>query len=390
MKTIYLDHAATTPVDPLVVEAMAPFFTERFGNPSSLYGIGRETKGAIEEAREKVAGLLGAEPSEVFFTSGGTESDNHAIIGTAFANEAKGNHIITTAIEHHAVLESVEYLGKRGFETTVLPVDEYGLINLDQLRDAITDRTTIVSIMMANNEVGTVHPIAEIGRITREAGVVFHTDAVQAFGHLPIDVKDMDIDLLSISGHKLYGPKGTGAIFIRKGTRIHPYMHGGKQESNRRAGTHNVPGIVGLGKAAEVAASEMENEAPRIASLRDRLIDGIFERIEYVKLNGHPTERLPNNVNVCIEGAEGEAMLLSLDMEGICISSGSACTSGTLNPSHVLLAMGVPPEIAHGSLRATLGRTTTPEEIEYFLDILPPIVDRLRKMSPLKGRITEV
>lgn len=383
---IYFDNAATTPTDPEVVEAMRPFFTEKFGNPSTLYDIGREAKAAIEEAREKVAALIGADPSDVLFTSGGTESDNHALIGVAYANEKKGNHIITTAIEHHAVLEPAEFLKERGFKVTILPVDEYGLVDPKEVKKTITDKTVLISVMHANNEVGTIEPIAEIGKIAREAGAYFHTDAVQTVGHLPIDVNAMNIDILSMSGHKFYGPKGIGAIYIRKGTRIIPFMHGGGQERKKRAGTHNVPGIVGLGKAAEIAAARMEEEASHLVRLRDKLIKGILDRVEDVRLNGHPTERLPNNVNVCVEGAEGEAMLLSLDMEGICVSSGSACTSGTLNPSHVLLAMGISPEIAHGSLRLTLGRSTTEAEIDFFLDVLPPIVERLRKMSPLKRK----
>ncbi len=385
-KTIYFDHAATTPTDPEVVEAMKPFFTEKFGNPSTLYGVGREAKAAIEEAREKVAALIKADPSEIFFTSGGTESDNHALIGVAYANEKKGNHVITSSVEHHAVLEAAEFLKNRGFEVTVLPVDEYGLVDPEEVKKAITDKTALVSIMHANNEVGTIEPIAQIGKIAREAGVYFHTDAVQTVGHIPIDVNEMNIDLLSMSGHKFYGPKGVGAIYIRKGTRISPFMHGGGQERGKRAGTHNVPGIVGLGKAAEIAGSKMEEEASHLKRLRDKLIKGILDRVEDVRLNGHPELRLPNNVNVCVEGAEGEAMLLSLDMEGICVSSGSACTSGTLNPSHVLLAMGIPPEIAHGSLRLTLGRSTTEEEVDRFLEVLPPIVERLRKMSPLQRK----
>lgn len=383
-ETIYLDHAATTPTDPRVVEAMMPYLTEKFGNPSTLYSIGREAKGAIEETREKVARVINADPGEIFFTSGGTESDNHALVGIAYANETKGNHIITSAIEHHAVLDTAEFLKRRGFELTILPVDEYGLVDPEEVRKAITPKTTIVSIMHANNEVGTVQPIAEIGAIAREAGVYFHTDAVQTFGHLPIDVEAMNIDLLSVSAHKLYGPKGIGMVFIRKGSKIIPFMHGGGQESRRRAGTHNVPGIVGLGAAAEIAVSVMDEEVAQLSKMRDRLIAGMLGNIEDSRLNGHPTKRLPNNANVCLEGAEGEAMLLSLDMEGICVSSGSACTSGTLQPSHVLLAMGIPAEIAHGSLRATLGRATTDEEIDYLLEVLPPIVERLRMMSPLR------
>ncbi len=380
----YLDHAATTPTDPQVVEAMLPFFTEGFGNPSSLNEEGRTAKAAVEEARAKVAALLEADPEEIVFTAGGTESDNHALCGVAYAREKKGRRIVTTAVEHHAVLETARFLGTRGFEAAVLPVDADGLVDPEEVRRAVTPGTILVSVMYANNEVGTIQPIEEIGRITREAGILLHTDAVQAAGHLPIDVKALGVDLLSLSGHKLYGPKGVGALYVRKGTRPASLLRGGGQESGRRAGTHNVPGIVGLGVAADIAADRMAGEALRLAPLRDRLIKGIMERIDNVRLNGHPARRLPNNVSVCVTGAEGEAMLLYLDMEGFAVSSGSACTSGSLEPSHVLLAMGIPAEIAHGSLRMTLGRATTGGDIDRFLDALPPIVGRLRKMSPLK------
>ncbi len=383
-KLRYMDHAATTPADPQVVETMLPYFTERFGNASTLYTLGRQAKAAIEEAREKVAALLGADPREVYFTSGGTESDNFALFGITYASEKKGNHIITSRIEHHAVLEPAHFLEKRGYEVTYLPVDQYGVVDPEEVRRAIAAKTILVSIMMANNEMGTIQRVAEIGRITREKGVPFHTDAVQSVGHIPVNVAEINCDLLSLAGHKLYGPKGIGAIYIRRGTKIIPFMQGGSHESNRRAGTQNVPAIVGLGKAVEIAGDIMPTEAVRLADLRDRLISGVLSSVSDSRLTGHPTQRLPNNASVCIEGAEGEAMLLSLDMEGVEVSSGSACTSGTLEPSHVLLAMGVPVEIAHGSLRFTLGRDTMAEDIDFVLEVLPPIVSRLRAMSPLR------
>jgi len=381
-KSIYLDYAATTPMRPEVVEAMMPYFIEKFGNPSSLYTEGRNARGVIEEARDKVAAFIGADSREIIFTSGGTESDNFAVKSVAYANEKKGNHIITTPIEHHAVIGPCHYLEKRGFEVTYLPVDEHGMVDPADVEKLITDKTVLVSVMHANNEVGTIEPIEEIGKITRAKGVYLHTDAVQTFGHIPVNVDELGVDLLSVSAHKLHGPKGIGALYVRRGTRIVPFMHGGSQENTRRGGTHNVAGIIGFAKAVELAEKEMASEAKRLADLRDYLIRGIFERIEDVRLNGHPTKRLPNNVNVCLVGAEGEAILLSLDMEGISSSSGSACTSGTLDPSHVLLAMGIPPEIAHSSLRLTLGSGTTKEDIDYVLDVLPPIIKRLRAMSP--------
>ena len=383
MKKIYLDYAATTPTHPEVVKAMLLYFSDNFGNPSSIHFFGQKAKTAIEEAREKVANLIGAENKEVIFTSGGTEADNFAIKGVAYALERKGNHIITTSIEHHAVLEPCKFLEKRGFQVTYLPVDEYGLVDPDDLKKAITDKTILISVMHANNEIGTIEPIAEMARIAKERGVCFHTDAVQTVGHLPINVDELGVDLLSISAHKLYGPKGVGAIYIRKGTRMLPFMHGGDQERRRRASTENVPGIVGFGKACEIAQREMSSERERLTSLRDKLIEGILQRIDHSRLNGHPTQRLPNNVNVSLEFVEGESMLINLDLAGIAASTGSACSSGSLKPSHVLLALGLSPELAHGSLRFTLGRETTQEDIDYVIETLPPIVEKLRAMSPL-------
>lgn len=383
MKRIYLDYAATTPTDLKVVEAMKPYFTEQFGNPSALYSYGREAKQAIEEAREKIAEILGTKTQEIVFTSGGTEADNFALEGVAFANERKGKHIISTAIEHHAVLESLKFLEKRGFKVTYLPVDKYGMVNLQDVKEAITDKTIIISVMYANNEVGTIQPVVEIGKIAKEKGIYFHTDAVQALGAIPTKVDGLSVDLLSISGHKFYGPKGVGALYIRKGTRMVSFLHGGGQERNRRASTENVPAIVGLGKAAEIAVKNLEDDKKRITVLRNKLIKGIMDKIPDTRLNGHPTQRLPNNVNVCIEKIEGESILLNLDAKGVCASTGSACSSVTLEPSHVLLAMGIPPEVAHGSLRLTLGRKTSEGDIEYVLRVLPEIVQRLREMSPL-------
>jgi len=383
MKRIYLDYAATTPTHPDVVKAMLPYFTEAFGNPSSIYSYGQEAKGAIEEARVKVAGLISARGEEIVFTSGGTEADNFAIKGVAFANERKGNHIITSPIEHHAVTETCSFLKRRGFRITYLPVDGYGMVDPDDVRKAITDKTILISVMRANNEMGTIEPIAEIARIAREAGVYFHTDAVQAVGHIPVDVNELGVDLLSMSAHKLYGPKGVGALYIRKGTKLTPFMHGGEQERRRRASTENVPGIVGFGKAAELARQEMSKEAERLTSLRDRLVKGLLERIDHTHLNGHPIIRLPNNVNVSVDFVEGESMLLTLDLEGICASTGSACSSSSLEPSHMLLAIGLSHEQAHGSLRFSLGKWTTEEDIERVLDVLPGVVAKLRAMSPL-------
>lgn len=382
-KVIYMDNAATTPTKPEVLQEMLPYFTEKYGNPSSIYSIARETKKAVTEARERVAKVLGAQPDEIYFTAGGSESDNWTLKGIAFANKDRGNHIITTKIEHHAILHACEYLEKHGFEVTYLPVDSDGLISIDDLKNAITDKTILVSVMFANNEIGTIEPIAEIGKICREKGIYFHTDAVQAVGNVPINVKDMNIDLLSMSAHKFYGPKGVGALYIRKGVKLHSLIHGGAQERNRRAGTENVPGIVGLGKAIELANENMDEHIKRLTYLRDKLIDGLLEKVPYTKLNGHRTKRLPGNVNICFRFIEGESILLMLDEKGVCASSGSACSSGSLDPSHVLLAIGLPHEIAHGSVRLTLGDSTTEEDVDYVLDLLPKIIGRLRDMSPL-------
>jgi cysteine desulfurase len=382
-KVIYMDHAATTPTEPEVLQAMLPYFTDRFGSASTLYSLGKETKAAIEQAREKVAQLIGARPEEVYFTSGGTESDNWAITGAAYANKDKGNHIITSKIEHHAVIETCHFLEKQGFDVTYLPVDADGLINPEDVRKAITERTILISIMHANNEIGTIQPVEEIGKVAKEHKIIFHTDTVQSVGSIPVDVNEIGCDALSISAHKLYGPKGVGAMYLRKGTKLLKFMHGGGQEANRRAGTHNVPGIIGLGKAAELAMEKMEKSTARLIDLRDKLIDGIMEKIPDVKLNGHRTLRLPNNVNVSFEGIEGESIILLLDMHGICASSGSACTSGSLDPSHVLMSLGMKHEQAHGSLRLTLGRENTDWDIKNVLEALPVIVERLRMMSPL-------
>lgn len=383
MNRVYFDHSATTQVDGSVAKLMLEYMTEKYGNPSSVHSFGREARKAVEEAREKVANLIGAKPEEIFFTSGGTEGDNLAIKGVAYANKHKGNHIITTAIEHHAVLHTCEYLEKNGFSVTYLPVDEYGMVQVEDLKKALTDKTILVSVMFANNEVGTIQPIKEIGQICRERGIYFHTDAVQAVGNYPVNVNDCNVDLLTLSGHKFHGPKGIGALYIKKGVRIEAIQHGGGHERNMRAGTENVPGIVGLGRAAEIAQQEMDSKITRVTALRDRLIKGVMEKIPHVKLNGHPTKRLPGNANFSFLYVEGESLLLNLDMKGIAASSGSACTSGSLEPSHVLMAMGIAPEVAHGSLRLTLGRENTEAEIDYCLSVLPEIVQRLRSMSPL-------
>jgi cysteine desulfurase len=383
MRRIYLDYAATTPTHPEVVKAMLPYFTEAFGNPSSIYSCGQQAKGAIEESRTKIADLIGARDEEIVFTSGGTEADNFAIKGVASTRDTRGNHIITSPIEHHAVIETCKFLGRRGFSITHLPVDEYGLVDPDDIKKAITDKTILISVMHANNEIGTIEPIAEIGKIAREAGIYFHTDAVQTVGHIPINVDELGVDLLSISAHKLYGPKGVGALYIRKGTKLVSLVHGGEQERGRRAGTYNVPGIIGFGRAVELAQQEMNQEAERLTPLRDKLINGLLERIDHTRLNGHPQKRLPNNVNISVDFVEGESMCLGLDLAGICASTGSACASSTLEPSHVLLVTGLSPERAYGSLRFTLGKWTTEEEIDQVLEVLPPLVAKLRAMSPL-------
>lgn len=388
-KYIYMDNAATTPVKKEVLEEMMPYFTEKYGNPSSVYSLGNISKRAVESAREKVAKVLHADKREIFFTGGGSEADNWAIKGIAFGNKDKGNHIITTRIEHHGILHTCEYLQKNGFEVTYLDVDKYGLINLENLKNAITDKTILISIMFANNEIGTIQPIKEIGEIAKENKIYFHTDAVQAIGHIDINVKELNIDLLSLSAHKFYGPKGIGALYIRQGVKIDPLISGGGQERNRRAGTENVPGIVGMGKAIELAYENLDGHNDKLIKLRDSLIEKIQSNIPYVRLNGHPTYRLPGNVNMCFQFIEGESLLLSLDMEGIAGSSGSACTSGSLDPSHVLLAIGLPHEIAHGSLRLSLGDFNTEEELDYVVEKLIKIVDRLRRMSPLYEKIKE-
>lgn len=382
-KLVYMDHAATTYTKPEVLEAMLPYFTENFGNPSSIYTFARKSKSVVEHAREQVAKAFNAGTDEIYFTAGGSEADNWAVKGVALANRNKGNHIITTKIEHHALLYTGEYLQKHGFEVTYLDVDEYGMISLDDLKNAITDKTILISIMFANNEIGTIQPIAEIGKIAREKGIIFHTDAVQAVGNVEIDVKAMNIDLLSLAGHKFYGPKGIGALYIRKGVKIDNLIHGGGQERKRRAGTENLPGIVGLGKAIELATKDIPGHNKKIIEMREKLIKGIMEKIPNTRLNGHPEKRLPGNVNVSFEFIEGESLLLLLDHQGICGSTGSACSSGSLDPSHVLLAIGLPHEQAHGSLRLSLGDLNTDEDIDYVLEALPKIVGRLREMSPL-------
>lgn len=389
-KRIYLDNAATTPVSDKVLAAMLPILKEGYGNPSSIYALGRDAKTAVEAAREKVAAAIGANPPEIFFTAGGTESDNWAIKGAAMAGARKNKrHIITTNVEHHAVLHSFEALEKQGFEATYLPVDADGLVTAEQVAAAIRDDTALVSIMYANNEIGTIMPIAEIGAVCRERGVLFHTDAVQAVGNVPIDVAAHNIDLLSLSGHKLHAPKGIGALYIRRGAVIDGLIHGGGQERSKRGGTENTAGIVALGVAIEEAAANIESHAAHCTKLRERLISGILGNISHCRLNGHPEKRLPGNVNISFDGIEGEGMLLFLDMKGICASSGSACTSGSLDPSHVLLAIGLPHERAHGSLRLSIGDQNTEEEIDYVIETLPPIVKRLREMSPLWDSIVK-
>lgn len=383
MQRRYFDYAATTPLDSEVLKEMLPHMEENFGNPSSVYSYGREARKVIDDSREKVAKIIGAQSKEIFFTSGGTESDNWAIKGTAFANKDKGNHIITTSVEHHAVLHTCKYLEKQGFEVTYLPVDEYGLIDLDDLRNSIKDTTILITVMFANNEIGTIQPIREIGKIAKEKKILFHTDAVQALGSIEIDVNTLGVDLMSISGHKIYGPKGIGALYIRKGVKIDNLIHGGAQEKKKRGGTENTPAIVGFAKACELAESNLQEQIKRTIQLRDYMIKGILEGIPEVKLNGHPEKRLPGNVNVSIRYIEGESILLSLDLLGIAASSGSACTSGSLDPSHVLLAIGLSHEIAHGSLRFSIGKYTTKEEVDFVLDKLPGIIQRLRDMSPL-------
>lgn len=382
-KMIYLDNAATTKTAPEVVEAMLPYFSEFYGNASTVYEFGGKSKEAVSLAREIIANAIGAKENEIYFTAGGSESDNWAIKATAEAYKDKGKHIITSKIEHHAVLHTCQWLEQNGFEVTYLDVDEFGVVKLEELKKAIRPDTILISIMFANNEIGTIEPVAEIGEIAREHGILFHTDAVQAFGQIPINVDELNIDMLSSSGHKLNGPKGIGFLYIRKGVKIRSFVHGGAQERKRRAGTENVPGIVGFGKAVELSLANMEERTARERELRDYMMERILKEIPFSRINGHRTNRLPNNVNICFQFVEGESLLIMLDMKGICGSSGSACTSGSLDPSHVLLAIGLPHEIAHGSLRLTLGEDTVKEDIDDTVDAVKEIVTQLREMSPL-------
>jgi cysteine desulfurase len=380
---IYLDHAATTAVHPDVLKEMLPYFTDKFGNPSSVYGFAANNKNKLTEARETIAGALGAKPEEIYFTAGGSESDNWALKCTAEAYGVHGGHIITTKIEHHAILHTCKYLQNRGYDVTYLDVDENGLVDLNTLEAAIRPDTFLITIMFANNEIGTIEPIKEIGEIAHRHGILFHTDAVQAFGQIPIHVDEMNIDMLSASGHKFNGPKGIGFLYIKKGLKLKSFIHGGQQERGRRAGTENVPGIVGIAKACEIAMTEMEERMKKETELRDYLIERILKEIPYTRLNGHSKKRLPNNVNISFQFVEGESILIMLDMAGICASSGSACTSGSVDPSHVLLAIGLPHEIAHGSLRLTIGYENTKEEMDAVVDNLKRIITNLRNMSPL-------
>lgn len=382
-KLIYLDNASTTQVYPELFKAMKPYFTEYYGNPSSIYSFAGESKKAVDSARDKIAGFIGAKPEEIYFTAGGSESDNWAIKATAQAYSGKGKHIITTTIEHHAVLHTCQALEKQGFEVTYINTDSEGIVDINELKAAIRPDTILISVMMANNEIGTIQPVAEIGKLAKEKDILFHTDAVQAFGHIPADVDKLGVDMLSASGHKFNGPKGTGIMYIRRGVKTGSFIHGGAQERQRRAGTHNVPGIAGLGKAVEIAAATMEKRAAYEKDLRDYLIDRVLAEIPYTKLNGHREKRLPNNASFCFRFVEGESLIILLDQNGICASSGSACTSGSLDPSHVLLAIGLPHEIAHGSLRLTLSEQTTKEDIDFTVDKLKEIIKRLRDMSPL-------
>lgn len=388
-RNVYMDHAATTPVHPKALEAMLPYFSEKYGNPSSIYGIAREGRKALDDARETVAGILGAKTTEIIFTSGGSEGDNAALKGAAFASKSKGYHIITSSIEHHAVLHACHFLEKFGFEVTYLPVDNYGIVDPDELARAITDKTILVSIMMANNEVGTIQPIAEIGKLLKGKNITFHTDAVQAAGALPLDVNELGVNLLTLSAHKFYGPKGVGILYLKRATPFLAQQQGGGQERNRRAGTENVPGIVGMTTALELAVENLESNNRHNTQLRERLVKGVLGSVPKVRYNGHQTKRLPNNVNLSFEYVEGESILLNLDMMGVAASSGSACTSASLEPSHVLMAMGIPVEIAHGSLRLTLGASNTEEDVDYVVSLLPGIVERLRAMSPLAAQAAQ-
>ncbi|MCS7180716.1 MAG: cysteine desulfurase NifS [bacterium] len=379
---IYMDYNATTPTDPRVLETIKIYFFEKFGNPSSIYEIARENKKEIEKAREKVAKLIDANPEEIYFTSGGTESDNWAIIGTAFALKHKGNHIITSQIEHHAVLNTCKFLNRIGYEITYAPVDRFGIVDVDFVRKSIKKETILITIMHANNEIGTIEPIEEISKIAKENNIYFHSDCVQTVGKVPVSVKNLGIDMLSLSAHKFYGPKGVGALYVKRGIKIETLIHGGEQEKGKRGGTYNVPGIIGLGKACEIAMEEMIEEMEKVKNLRDKLEKGILEKIPEIVINGHPEKRLYNTLNLCVKYIEGESVLLNLDFEKIYASSGSACTSGSLEPSHVLLACGIPHEIAHGSLRFSLGKYNKEEDIDKVLEVLPRIVEKLRKISP--------
>lgn len=381
-KLIYMDHASTTKPDPAVVEAMMPYLGTEFGNASTLYRLGTVAREAVEKARAQVASLIGAGPAHIFFTASGTEADNWALIGVVHAVAGKGDHVVTTPIEHSAIMSSCRFLEKHGYRVTYVPVDRYGSVDPDDIAKALTDKTVLVSVMMANNEIGTIEPVHEIAKVCRASSVTFHTDAVQAIGSVPVDVNEIDCDLLTVSAHKVYGPKGIGALYIRPRTKIVPFVHGGGQERGRRAGTENVPAIVGMGKAFELVKGREEEQSARIAKLRDRLKDGIFERVDHIRLTGHPSRRLPNNLSVAVEWVEGEAVLLHLDSEGICVTSGSACTSGSLEPSHVLKAIGIPIEIAHGSVRFTLGRGNTAEEVDRAVEVFAEVIQRVRDMSP--------
>jgi cysteine desulfurase len=386
MRKVYLDHSATTPVRKEVADLVVEYMLDKFGNPSSVHSFGREAKKALDEARERIANLIGADFKEIYFTSGGTESDNIAILGAAHANSKKGKHIITSAIEHHAVTDPCKHLEQQGFEVTYLPVDDQGIVSIEDLEKAIKPETILISIMHVNNEIGTIQDIGAMAKLARDKGIIFHTDAVQSLGKIPIDVKELNVDMLTGSSHKIYGPKGVGVLYVRKGVNFESIMYGGAQERKKRPGTENLSGIAGFGLAAELAGKEMEKENERQRVLRDKLIKGILENIPHTRLNGHPEKRIASNVNVSVEFIEGESLLLSLDMKGIAASSGSACTSGSLDPSHVLLATGLSHEIAHGSLRMTLGRENTEADIDYVLEVLPQIVDRLRAMSPIYNK----
>ena len=384
MERVYIDYAATTPVRPEVIEAVLPFLKEDWGNPSSIHSHGQDARAAVDVARQQVAALIGAkDPSDIYFTSGGTEADNWALKGVAFANRERGNHIITSSIEHHAVLETCHFLERQGFSVTFLPVDDTGMVSADDVKKAITPKTILISVMHANNEVGTIQPIVEIGKITRKAGVYLHTDAVQTVGHIPVNVGELEVDMLSISAHKLYGPKGIGALYVRHGVKMEPLMHGGTQENSQRAGTENVPGIVGFGKAAALAAGELLEEARRLTGLRDKLIHNILTKIKHTKLNGHPTQRLPNNVNISFEFVEGEPICLNLDLAGISVATGSACSSESAEASHILLAMGLTPAQARGSIRFTFGKWSSEEDVKRVMAVLPKTIERLRAISPL-------